>query len=90
MFEWCRKNTNAIEFIFVSHNEVESHIVENGLDEWYLTWLPVPGTRSFHWYKPYTKFEMHRLSTDDLSISHGKPPTQKTTVIMDDCIVARN
>ena len=36
MFEWCRKNINAIEFIFVSQDKVESHIVDHGLEERYL------------------------------------------------------
>ena len=55
MFEWCRENINAIEFIFVYHDEIESQIVDYGLKEKYLTWLKVLGTRSFHWYKPCSK-----------------------------------
>ena len=37
MFEWCRKNINAIEFTFVYHDEVENHIVDYGAEERYLT-----------------------------------------------------
>ena len=40
MFEWCRKNINAIEFIFVSQDKVESHIVDHGLEERYLNGWP--------------------------------------------------
>ena len=47
MFEWCRKNINAIEFIFVSHEEVESHIVDYGLEERYLMWSTVPEQEVF-------------------------------------------
>ena len=49
-------------------------------------WLTVPGTRSFHWYKPCSKtFEMCHVLSDDVTISHGKQPTQNATVIMDNC-----
>ena len=51
MFEWCRQNINAIEFIFVFLEEVESHIMDYGLEERYLMWSMVPGTSSFHCYK---------------------------------------
>ena len=86
MFEWCRKNINAIEFIFVLQDEVESHIVDYGVEETYLTWSKVPGTRSFHWYKPCSKtFPMHCVSSDDVMISHRKQPTEKAIVLMDDC-----
>ena len=87
MFGWCRKNINAIEFIFVSHDEVECHIVDNSLEERCLTWSRVPGTSSLHWYKSCSKtsFQMHHVSSDDATISPGKQPIQRTTVIMDDC-----
>ena len=85
MFEWCKKTINAIEFIFVSHNEVESHIVYYSVEERYLTWSTVPRARNFHWYKSCSKtsFQMHCVSSDDVTISHGKQPTQKA--IMDNC-----
>ena len=47
MLEGCRKYINAIEFILVYHDEVESHIVDSGLEERYLNWLAVLVT-SFH------------------------------------------
>ena len=61
--------------------------MDYGLEERYLMWLAVPGTRSFHWYKPCSKtsFQMPRVSFDDVTISHGKQPIQKATVIMDNC-----
>ena len=73
MFEWCRKNINAVEFILVSHEEVGSHIVDYGLEERYLMWSTVPGT-SFHWYKPCSKtsFQMWHVSSDDVTILHRK------------------
>ena len=85
MFEWCRKNINAVEFILVSHEEVGSHIVDYGLEERYLMWSTVPGT-SFHWYKPCSKtsFQMWHVSSDDVTILHRKSSIQKATV-MDDC-----
>ena len=55
MFEWCRENISAIEFIFVYQDEIESHIVDYGLEERYLTLSKVVGTRSFNWYKPCNK-----------------------------------
>ena len=84
MFEWCRKNITAIEFIFVSLNEVESHIMDYSLEERYLMWLRLSGTRSFQCYKPFSKtsLQMHRVSSDDVTISNGKQPTQKATVTM--------
>ena len=87
MLDWCRKNINAIEYIFVSHDEVESRTVDYySLEEGYLTWSAVPGTRSFHWYKPRSKtFKMRCILSDDVLISHGKQPARKATVIMDDC-----
>ena len=86
MFDWCRKNINAIEYIFVSHDEVKSRSVDDySLEEGYLTWSAVPGTRSFHWCKPCSKtFKMPCILSDVL-ISHGKQPAPKATVIMDDC-----
>ena len=82
----CRKNIIAIEFIFVSHKEVESHIVDYGLEKRYLMWLTVPGTRRFHCYKPCSKaFQMHRVSSDDVTILNRKPSIPRATVIMDDC-----
>ena len=58
-----------------------------GLEERYITWSTVPGTRSFHWYKPCSKtsFQMYFVLHDDVMISHRKQPTKKATVIMDDC-----
>ena len=87
MFDWCRKNINAIEYMFVSHDEVEIRTVDYySLEEGYLTWSAVPGT-SFHWCKPCSKIslKMRCISSDDVLISHGKQPAQKATVIMDDC-----
>ena len=73
MFEWCRKNIIAIGFIFVSHKEVESHIVHYGLEKRYLMWLKVPGTRSFHWYKPCSKtFQMHSKSISKYLFANKK------------------
>ena len=36
MLQGCRKYINAIEFILVYHDEVESHIMDSGLEERYL------------------------------------------------------
>ena len=83
MFEWCRKNINAIEFIFVSQDKVESHIVDHGLEERYLNGWPCLEQVSIgislvvkHCFKCLVSIWWY----NDL-----KQPTQKAIVIMDDC-----
>ena len=38
-----------------------------------------------HSYKSLASFQIHCVSSDDVTILHGKPSTQKATVIMEDC-----
>ena len=72
--EWSRKNINAIEFIFVSRDKVESHVVDYGLEERYLNVVNSAwGTRFPLVFKPSSKtsFQMYCVSSN-VTISHGK------------------
>ena len=71
MFLWYKNNIKVIQFLFLSHSDVENHVSELKLEERYESWPTVPGTRSYLMYvfTSISTVEMRRVSFDVISIT---------------------